>query len=236
MTRVFFLFDSENLIVGLAQVFSMGAFYMSSFAIMVLSTVIGIYRFYKNMYSSEGYLTFTLPVKNYQHIFVKLLGAVTCNIVSALTVVAAGAIVLSDDSFNGVFSEVKYSLASMFYGVGTGNRVLFIIEFVILALLSPIMSTLVFYACISAGQTAKKNKIFMSFVWYIVYYMVSQVASLVFTVILSVIIVIGEAFIYSNPVTAIQIGLILNIVFQVIASAVMYLISLGVMNKKLNLE
>jgi len=73
MTRVFWFFnDYDNIADDIAFTSSVALLIVVCAALLILSTVICIVRFYKNMFTSEGYLTFTLPITNAEHIFVKL--------------------------------------------------------------------------------------------------------------------------------------------------------------------
>ena len=51
-----------------------------------LAVVLGVIRFYKNLFTKEGYLTFTLPVTSTQHILVKSTTAVLVQIVSIIAI------------------------------------------------------------------------------------------------------------------------------------------------------
>ena len=65
MTRVFRLFEnSDSVIASIAVGSSALMLFVACWALLVLSVIVAVVRFYKNMYSAEGYLTFTLPVKH----------------------------------------------------------------------------------------------------------------------------------------------------------------------------
>lgn len=59
-------------------------------AIFVMTLIITIQRFYKNLLGDEGYLMFTLPVKPWQHIVSKMTVAIFWFIVSVFVTIFSG--------------------------------------------------------------------------------------------------------------------------------------------------
>ncbi len=241
MTKVFRCFDNGNIINDIAIFSSSVMLVMACVALLVLSTVISIIRFYKNMYSAEGYLTFTLPVTTTEHIFVKLFVSTVCQIICLLTVIAAGAIALSGEALTDFFNFMSQLVDGARLTLGAANLIGFVAEVLLLLLLSAISTTLLYYACITVGQTAKKNRILLAIGAYFIYYMATQTISTVLTIVVTVFGTSGVLdtlfdWLTNNLVSAIHIYLCAAIVLYAILSAVFWLVTKIIMTKKLNLE
>ena len=242
ITRVFQLFDMENDVVFLALTSSSVLFSLSCAALLILTTATCVIRFYKNLYSSEGYLTLTLPVTAGQHIFAKLLSALLTQGVCLLTVFSAGCIAFpSDDSFFGV--NVAELVTNLLFSPEIPAEL--IAGQILLSLLSAVSGMLLLYACITVGQTAKKNRILTAVGAYFIYYIASQslstiavVVGLLITGILSIDPGIEAAistvyddthlfeYLYIGFQTLLELGKIL----------LFWIVTRSVMTKKLNLE
>ncbi len=241
MVRVFRFFDDSKFINQIA-IFSSSALLVTACAtLLILSTVISIVRFYKNMYSSEGYLTFTLPITNTQHIFVKLLASMVCQAVCLLAVIAAGAIALSGEGLVEFLGYFVVAMTDLFSAFGAANFVGYIIELILLIIISAASGMLLYYACITVGQTAKKNRILMAVGAYFIYYVATQVISTVFTVIITVLgmanVLDGIAeWLLTNFTISIHIYFLISIVISAVMAAAFWLVTQTIMTKKLNLE
>ncbi len=210
-----------------------GLYILSLIAISVVSSVIIIIRFYKNMVTDEGYLMFTLPVKPYQLINSKLIVSLFWTLLSVVTILLSIGIVIASpenlasfrDGFADVMREIRNEL-------GLASTTLLWIEAILMGFIGTINGILCFYACIAVGQLFNGHKVLGSFVAYIVYTVVMQVVSVV------IMIFAGNVFTdYFTDVTAItSIIFPAFIVFWIILSAVFYIVANYIFNKKLNLE
>ncbi|MBE6598176.1 MAG: hypothetical protein E7638_01900 [Ruminococcaceae bacterium] len=242
MTRVFWFFnDYDNIADDIAFTSSVALLIVVCAALLILSTVICIVRFYKNMFTSEGYLTFTLPITNAEHIFVKLFVGMVCQAVCFLTVVAAGCIAISGEKLVEVFDRIKDGVGELFAEAGVANSIGFIIEGSLLVILSLVSNMLLYYACITIGQTAKKNRILKAFGAYFIYYIATQ--SIV-TGFMIVYVVLGMthsldgvlAWAEANSTLASHLRLSGRIVLNAVMGSVFWFVTQTIMTKKLNLE
>ena len=241
MTRVFRLFENGNVLTDIAIGSSVTMFVISCFALLILATVISVVRFYKNMYSAEGYLTFTLPVTQRQHIFVKLLVASIAQALCTLVVILALIIAFSGESLLDAVRWTFGSLGDLVTVCGVGNFIFFALELLILLLLAVPSQMLVYYACITLGQTAKKNRILMSVAAYFVYYMITQLLGTFFTMAVMIVATSGigdllAEWTINHPMPAIHIIAWGSILLSVAFTVALWFITESVMKKKLNLE
>ena len=242
ITRLFIFLDSSIIFLNIIKISSISIFVLSCLFLMVISTVICIQRFYKNMYSAEGYLTFTLPVTNAEHIFVKLLVAVISEMTCLLTIIASICIVISSQPFSDLINYINGALNDLLLPeVGVAGSVLYVIEVIILLLTSSISTLLLYYACITIGQTAKKNRVLAALGAYFAYYLITQMLNTIFSIVSAIagsfhFLQLVLAFIESNTAAAMHIYFCGVIIANCITATIFWIVTQKIMTKKLNLE
>ncbi len=240
VTRIVGLIDNDSTLTDMAVASSYLMLFMGAFALCLYPTLQGINRFHKNMYSAEGYLTFTLPVTNAQHIFVKLLASVTASLACFFTV-ALSVLIAVPSAVSRFFNELGELLGAIADSAGAVNLSFYIVELLILAILSLASAPLLYYTCITIGQTAKKNRTLMAFGVYFIFYIISQVLG---TAALMIITLLGESgalrgiviFIENNAAAFFHILFWVLILISFAWAALCYFLNLYFMNRKLNLE
>ena len=243
LTRILFWTDSSNIVLNAISASAFVVFLIACLALILMSTVISVVRFYKHMYTAEGYLTFTLPVTNAQHIFVKLISAFIFQLVCGITVILAAFIVLvSPDLFSAIAvmsNGIKDLIASMQLSIG--DIIGYSLEVFLIALVAPITNMLLYYACITIGQMSKKNRVFAAILVYFVYQMATQAISTVFSVLFS----FFSLSSFSEPIwkwcinhmaATVHIYLILTALGIAALGVVFWFATHRIMSKKLNLE
>lgn len=147
----------------------------------ILSVIFIFSRFYKNFFTDEGYLTFTLPVKRGQLLNSKLISSTVTMILTYLVLIIDIVIMLvfalKDEIFSKVFwdnfrliaQDMLDTLGIYFYA--------YTLEAVILAVLLVVFSTLFLFCCITIGSIiTKKAKVITSIG---IYYAANSVFSFV---------------------------------------------------------
>ena len=209
-------------------------------ATLGLSFVFVIVRFYKNMYTGEGYLTLTLPVKPSSHLLVKCTSAVLVNVISVIASVLSVCIFTVGEWLNEIIKAVGYVLNQLVEIAG-GHFVFYCLEIIPVCLATTISSVLMYYMCISLGQLFRKNRVLAAvgvyFGLYTFYQVLTTIVSTVYTI---------SAFTWmeellaswtrENYLVAVHIIFLVDIIGCVIISLVYFLISRYVLTKKLNLE
>ncbi len=139
-------------------------------AVFVVTLVILVMRFYKNLLGDEGYLMFTLPVTVSQHIWTKALVAL---LMSVLSMAAAGLSVM----IMAFGLQIPKELAELLSSIAEGlefNGILILLETLLYFLLAIVAGTMFIYLCIALGHLSKKHREVMAVVWYFVLSVVSQ--------------------------------------------------------------
>ena len=112
---------------------------------------------------------------------------------------------------------------------------------IVLILIMLTYEYLVYYSCITIGQTAKKNRIIMSFLAYFVYYIITQVFGTIFAIAGMIFSEAGAIIrlmevICNHPYTSAHIIFATLIAFFTVLCVVFYFVNRHIMNRKLNLE
>ena len=144
-------------------------FFIMIFLMLSGTTIMQIQRFQQNLLADEGYLSFTLPVKAWQHILSKLITSLIwialCIIVMFLnfSIVARVSIASIFDTLHKALNEIDMALDS-------GASIALIIYLLFAILL--IFMTL--YNALTIGHHFQSNKIIASFITFFVFYFITQ--------------------------------------------------------------
>lgn len=245
-TRLLMFFETDMVIYKLAQSSSFLLFGVAGFACYILATVISVFRFYKNLFTSEGYLSFALPVTTNQHIFAKLISATIYNLIVYILSVFAFLITISGDICTELVNAGLYLLKFVETQLPnvpfTLHLVLYIIEIAFLTITATTFNLLLFYACIAIGQTAKKNRILLAVGVYFGYITITQIFRTVVSMAISILAANTELFMkitefyLEHPFASIHISLVSSIVGSILLSIICYVITRVTISRKLNLE
>lgn len=203
------------------------AYIISIFASLVITAVLAVIRFYKNLITDEGYLMFTLPVKVSGIINSKLLVAVIWMLINIALVILT-CLFTFPVKVDEIINEILRSAEADF---GSQNNLL-IAEFIIVILISLVDALLLFYASIAVGQLSNGHKIAFSAAAYIGMYTVYQFIAII---ILLIIALINKDIIYN--ITALsQIIFPFCIFFYLALGAALYTVTNYIFSKRLNIE
>lgn len=208
------------------------AYGASIVAVIILSSVIIILRFYKNLMTDEGYLMFTLPVKAHQLINSKLIISILWNTICFAAVLASVYIVIvatgNLDGFNQLLNYMTESFRTTFGEHAT----LFTVEMILSFIFGVINSVLMIYVSIAIGQLVTGHKVLGAFGAYIAIYTVVQIITTVAMVLAGFLFRKSFDDITSLPTLLMPI----TIVFVAVVSAAFYFITHYIFKRKLNLE
>ncbi len=244
-TRILMFFETDSVVYYLLQGSSFLLFGLAVIGCSLMASVISIFRFYKNLFTSEGYLTFALPVSTNQHLFAKLFSAFVYNMIVFVSTIAAFLVTISGDILNEsikagiyLFEQAEKLLSDVPL---TTHIIFYLLEFIVIINISTIFSLLLFYTCIAIGQTAKKNRILLAVAVYFGYMTISEIISTFISIILSVSVNFEFAedialFISDHPFATIHISFCSSIIISAVMCVVCYVITNTIMKRKLNLE
>lgn len=170
------LFDDRFSWTGVYSWISFFVFFVIALVtINIIARVYLIVRYYKNLYTSEGYLTFTLPATTTGIISAKVL---TGMIWSFLTFVfTAGAVLLAFAGLVASSAELEEiaEIPSEILEVLTLEESRLAPILIMVYVISAITSILVFYFCITVGQLWAKHKILGAVLCYVLVMIVNRI-------------------------------------------------------------
>ncbi|HWT75593.1 MAG TPA: hypothetical protein VN258_12880 [Mobilitalea sp.] len=208
------------------------AYVISLIAIIVVSSVIIIIRFYKNLMTDEGYLMFTLPVKSYELINSKLLASVIWTVASFAGVIVSLLIIFSGSPQFSQLPNVWREMVSVIKSQLGDTTTIFAIEMILMIIISIPNSILMIYVSIAVGQFFNGHKVLGSFAAYIGISTAIQIFTTVITVIFSLL--FRNAVSDINTIT--QIMFPVEILFLLVLNVAYYWVTNFIFNRKLNLD
>lgn len=160
---------------GAPSIISMAIYVVIMVGMFVMTFIVTIQRFYKNLLSDEGYLMFTLPTKSWQHILSKLLVSMMWMVISVLVALISILITAFDQrAVSQVIQESSTFFNQVFAQLGA-SAYLTTFEIILSSLVSLASSILIVYASIALGHLFRQHKIFFSFGAFILLNTLSQV-------------------------------------------------------------
>ena len=238
--RLIQIFEADTTIYSVINGSSIFAYVVAVLICFGFSTFFSITRFYKNLFTGEGYLTFTLPATPTQHLWVKLLTSMLFAFASFVVVLLSLMTITLGDAFNECVKALVYMAKIYIPKIGF-HIWLYLLEAVILLILTVSFGYLLYYACISIGQLSKKNRVLCAVGVYIGYYFITQILATIFGVVLTVIantpfMKVISQFAENHTYAFVHIIFCVLIVLAAVMSFVCFIITRHIMTKKLNLE
>lgn len=208
------------------------AYVISIIATLIVTAIIIILRFYKNLMTDEGYLMFTLPVKPLQLINSKLITSIIWIIVSVITVILSLLILLANSKnieyLKGFFEGMLYVFKAEF-----GDQyVLVMVEFGLIMVISIIQQILLIYVSIAVGHLFNGHKVLGSFAAYIV---INTAVQIILTVLLFVLSRINPST-FEEASSVPEVVFPITIIVGLTLCTLYYLSTNYIFSRKLNLE
>ena len=237
--------DSEA--TNIAAAIMAFVFMLSVIALVAISFVIVIVRFYKNLLSHEGYLTFTVPVTPVTHIVCKLICGTAVLLMSSLVLGLSFGIIasegISSSDLSEVFEAFEYIFGFDFSVIPLYRVVVLFVSYGILSVFSVMHGLLFIYAAMALGQRSRRNRVSWAVGWY---FIISTIRSIITNVINGLLTYSGEHA-YVEPVydagemammavDSLQITATFGIIENVIWGSIFFGITYYILTHKLNLE
>ncbi len=156
--------DSELTGIHIFSILGMIISFVGLFIFVALSEVLILVRFYKNFFSDEGYLTFTLPVKKSSLLNSKIAAAgimtFAAGIVFSVDVFAVLIIGAGEEIFTPEFLKALSELIKLFFSEQVVFNIAIAFEFIMLFIVLTLLQMLSIFICITAASViAKKHKV-----------------------------------------------------------------------------
>lgn len=177
------LWDLDNEYIPFMAASSVIVYYIALVAISFASIIYLSLRFYKNLYTDEGYLMHTLPAAPRQLILSKGITAfcwifITACIIgfSIVSILLSACVKFLSTSELQLLLDNLPSLVEEIYGI---SMLQFLLITLGIMLISTASSLLMIYAALSLGQLFPKHKILSSVGCYVLLLLITQVLSMI---------------------------------------------------------
>lgn len=221
------------------QIISITVFVVIIVGICVMTLVVTIQRFNKNLLSDEGYLSFTLPVKAHSHIDSKMIVSLMWTILSVLASLIS---ILVMAASKGTLSSIRSFFEEFipaFNSLGSAGYII-MLEGILFIIISTLSTIITIYAAITIGNMSSKHRLLAGIGSYIGLCVVEQIVSTI--IITSFGGKIQHYFESMNHATmsaqlnAVQFVMLGLIIFTLVFGAAYYILTNWMLQRKLNLE
>lgn len=224
-----------NILIGV----TMTLYFILLVGLSVMTMVVIVQRFYKNFFTDEGYLMFTLPVRIWQQILSKLLVGLIWTVICGLTIMLS-VFILSFGTIE-TFSMMEWTqaLGSMYaefnnmYGISLN---VFVFEIGLMMIAGVISSILMIYASIAIGQLFNRHRIIASFGAYIAITIVLQIIVSIALIAVSVFGLDNLMSINNNEIQIAQIFINGMTGCNILLSGIFFFFTQYILKTRLNLE
>ena len=230
LTRLF-VFNkdfSNSFFLSLFQVVLSSLFGFLLMAVFILTLVVSLQRFYKNLLGEEGYLSMTLPVRPWQHILCKSLTSLVWYIFSSIAAILAFVILAYEKGMLGDFFKAIVTLIRR----GSLNAQILTAcgEFFLFAALGILAFTMMLYASMALGQLSANKRLLTSFGAFLALNFLVQI-------LMGVLGNLAVRWVFPMPSRwALNVALLLSIVVELFFLAGFFAITNYILSRKLNLE
>lgn len=138
-----------------------------SFGLMALVAI----RFYRNLFTEEGYLSWTLPATATQHLWAKIISGYIWHILSILLMAVSLFILVTGDNVTEAYSKVAHEVTDSI-GMPLSHLAAY---WLIFSILCSIGGIILIYLCIAIGQLFPGHRILCAIVTYFILTAITQV-------------------------------------------------------------
>ncbi len=247
------LWTSDYRLVRLVLVFGSIGYFILLIAPAIILSIYTALRFYRNLFTDEGYLMHTLPVKKWELITAKGLVAVIWDVITTITTLLSVLLVIllisMSSRYGGVtWADITESFAQFFHEAIPIVKEMFRMPVWMVALLflgsfivGAFYNTLLLYASVSIGHLWKKHPMAGTVLSYIGFYLAISFLTSAFSI-NSLNLTMGNIFFASNYTAYASMGDYLlrvlgnGYLVSAIGILVFYAITEWIMSHKLNLD
>lgn len=212
-------------------------FVIALVAVNLIARIFLIVRYYKNLYTAEGYLTFTLPATTTEIISAKILTGILWNGLTLLLTVGAVALTVSGFAISSSELAELADLPSDFFSAFSIDETQILPLLIFTYVVSALTSILMYYFCITVGQLWAKHKIIGAILCYVVIAFINRI----FSFVLALGTGYSRAFLFALPyggsyLRTYQYTLIGTLVYTLVLAAIYYGGCVLVTQRRVNLD
>ena len=237
------LMETSNKVLNILGGLLIAAFAVAIFGVCIMSMVVMVRRFYKNLLQDEGYVMMTLPVSVHQHIWSKLIVSAVWFALTLIVVGLACLIVAADvkvihqiaEGFGELLGEL-YRHFTAYYAI---NGTALAVEFLVLCFVGCCAMCLQFYASLAIGHSFSSHKMAWSVLWFFVTMFATQFLGG------SGIVLLDESWLHNlllgwtdniSSMAAMHLSMVCLILGEVLYGAIFYFLTTYFLKRRLDLE
>lgn len=220
----------DSVVIRGIQGIGMGIYFLTVIGIFFCSVGFAVIRFYKNMVSDEGYLTFTLPARVEELVAAKLIVAFFWHLISVILCLLSVIVTAVSGKENGILKQIVKQLgevAEEYSGI--------VFAMLLFLAVSLLWQMILYYLSIAFGQMFSGNKILGAVAGYCLLNFSLQVFNIVFVVILGAVLGFHKMDLYFNSEQGMLVLLYVYSAYMVCMVAVGFVLTSRLLKKKLNL-
>ena len=213
-------------------------------AVIVVTFIFILQRFYKNLLGGEGYLMQTLPVTPRQLISSKLIAAVVWTVLSSIVVILSVLVLAMSGEMFGELVRDLGDIIRFYHETFATPLTVLALEVIVVCVVGIAASVLQIYAAIMIGHQAAKHKIALAVG---AYFGISVVVSVASSILMNVLYHIVPNGVWNalsdwlfgmndTPMLLVHILLIGYLVFNLVLAVVFFAVTEWMMRRNLNLE
>lgn len=173
LERIDFFGDRDTVFASLTLFFTFLILLYSSLGLGV--TLLIATRYYRNLFASEGYLSWTLPATPTQHLWSKIISGTIWVILNLVFTALTMFIMFSGDNVTSAYAHVAPEFLELF-GM---DPVQYGWYMFVLALFCSMSSVIMIYVCIALGHLFPSHRVLSSIVMYFIVTIVLQIFTFV---------------------------------------------------------
>ena len=235
LTKVFLHSTADSF--EIPRMITMSVYVILIVALFVMTLIVTIQRFYRNLLGDEGYLSFTLPVKTHTHIDAKLLVTFMWVVISTLIAALSIFILAADGQTMAQLGRWWVRDVSPFFAKYGAQVWICVFEVIILMLVSTLCQTAEIYAAITVGNLSSKHKLIAGIGAYIGFGVVMQtISSLLVEMFKPYFESFFQASHLDSPFPAMNYILLIILLGELIYLGIFYFLTEWLLSRKRNLE
>lgn len=227
MDRLDFNAPANTLIAPITIIAVLGIFLMT--AVGLCTSLLITFRFYRNLFSREGYLSWTLPASGIEHLWAKIISGYLLAVVDILVIFAGSLILVTGRNVIEAYRPIAPEMTEAL-GMPLSSFALYIFVF---SVISCISTVIMIYFSICVGQLFPGHRVLCAIAVYFITSFVVQIITFVIMTIFGLFDFYGTSAGYVAD--DMMLMLIPNTVFALILAVVQYIIVHYIMKKKINL-
>ena len=183
--RIIQIFEVDTIAYNILNGSVIAGFVIGCVFVLGFGTIFGVIRFYRNLFTGEGYLSFTLPVTPTQHLLVKSCTAVMFQLITLVVILLSCSIYTAGDVATELGKAFAYLYNQVFGELGIHLPVV-LAEIFLLTIATAFAEYASYYLCIAIGQLANKNRVLAAIGVYVGFTIAGQTLGTILTVLLTV--------------------------------------------------